>query len=222
MSTRIRLDEAPGAPHWMPIYFSLMLVLLTLFVFLFSYTEKDPAKVRVFRENFKKSLMLIGTGRGGAEAAHDNPYGGDPLAALVNRMKYEGLNAALTDEFLTLAQIKGLRVRDGQRGAVVVVPQEIAFGPGGSELNTDSRNALTRISFLAAELPYLVEVAGYAGPDAGGDPLEASARAARRVYEFLLQKGVDPRKLKVAGYGRGGAGDKSRARIEIAFKEPEL
>ncbi len=216
-------DDGGRAP-WMPIFLSLMLVLLTLFVFLSTYTEKDPQRVRIFRENFKKAFVLLGSGSAGAKAVRE-VRGGDPLQALVNRLQWEALSDEHMERFLDLAQIKELQVARGERGVTVVVPERIGFGPG-ADLLPAARSALTRIAWLASVIPYQVQVTAHCGagvPPGAGDALEYSARRGTAVYRFLLQRGVSPVKLKVTARGdalaRGRADDN---RVEIAFQEPQL
>jgi flagellar motor protein MotB len=222
---RISLAEPATQPAWMPVYISLMLVLLTLFVFLNTFTEKDPGRVRIFRENFKKALVLLGSGRAGSRSAVD-VRGADPLLALVNRLKSETLSVDKMDRFLTVAQIKELRVARGERGVTVVVPGKLGFDGTGLVLNALARAALARIAWLATEIPYQVQVTAYSSsriPAGYGDALGYSAGRALEVYRFLLAHGVPPVKLKMTARGdalaRGGPEDN---RIEISFQEPQL
>ncbi len=81
-----------AAPQWLTLFISLMLVLLTLFIFLTTFIKDDKRKIRDFREEFKKSLMLPGKGDRGAFAITDIGTEDDPVQRLVNRMKSKGIN----------------------------------------------------------------------------------------------------------------------------------
>jgi len=220
-------DDAATTPQWMPLFISLMLVLLTLFIFLTTFAEGDRRKVERFREYFRESLLLSG-GKGvdGAPSITDVGTGVDPLKSLVNRMKSEGINKKLMDDFLTLKEIKDLEVMDGRRGVSIVLPETVGFVPGKNQLKRFSEDFLDSISYLVSELPYMVEIRGYstsAVPIGYTDALEFSAKRALLVYDYFVNRDIAPVKLKVSGCGdafedSGVTQDK----VEIIFKSVEL
>ncbi|MCP4219384.1 MAG: hypothetical protein GY765_32415 [bacterium] len=218
-------EQHESGASWMTLYISLMLVLVTLFIFLTTFAETDKAKIETFKRSFRKSLLLAPQERKGMKTITDMGTPVDPLRSLLNRMKSEGINKKLMDDFLTLNHIKDLEVRDGKRGISVILPEVIGFVEGGEELTKTSRKFLGGVSFLAAELPYLVEVKGYCynTPEGYTDALEFSARRASIVYGYLLEKDVSPIKLKVAGCGDAFAqSDVPQDKVEITFKEADL
>lgn len=218
--------EVHSRAPWMTLFISLMLVLLTLFIFLITFTETDKSKIEFFRQYFRESMLMPETDREGRMSITDIGTPVEPVKAIINRMKSKGINKKLMDDFLTLNQIKDLQVMDGKRGVVVILPEVAAFEANKTNLTGKSRQYLSRISFLASELPYLVEVKGYSTaevPLGYTDALEFSARRATVVYDYFLQEGVAPVKLKVSG--RGDAFDQSgvsQDKVEIVFKEAEL
>jgi flagellar motor protein MotB len=221
--------EIHSAPPWMTLFISLMLVLLTLFIFLTTFAKGDKRKVQTFREEFRKNLMVKGKGGEGRPAITDAGTPDDPVQHILNRMKSDGINKKLMDDFLTLQQIKDLEVRDGERGLAVILPEVLGFEEkgGGVMLTAKSRQFLNSITHLMSELPYLIEVKGYATdtlPNGNKrDALAFSAFRAHLVYGYILDKGVTPVKLKVSGCGdafvdSGIAQDK----VEIIFKSVDL
>lgn len=219
-------DEGVAKPHWTTLFISLMLVLVTLFIFLSTFAEGNKLKIERFQTEFRKSLMMSGEGGLGRQSVTDVGTPDDPLRVLVNRMKSSGVNKKLMDDFLTLNQIKDLQVMDGKRGVAVILPETVGFVPGENQLTDKARSYLNKITYLARELPYLVEIRGYATenvPKGFADPLEFSSRRALLVYQFLINKDIPPVKLKVSGCGdafrfSGVAQDK----VEIIFKSPEM
>jgi chemotaxis protein MotB len=218
-------EQVYTSPPWMPLFLSLMLVLLTLFIFLTTFAESDKMKVEAFKRHFRKSLLMPEKARMGTPSITD--IGGlvEPVQAIINRMKSQGINKKLMDDFLTLNEIKDLQVRDGKNGVAVILPETASFEPGKKDLTGKSRQFLNSISYLVSELPYLVEIKGYAAEVPAGfkDSLEFSARRATEVYNYFLEKNIPPVKLKVSGCGdafkeSGVPQDK----VEIIFKEAEL
>lgn len=219
-------EETSERPPWMPLFISLMLVLLTLFIFLTTFAESDPEKIRIFREQFRESLMLSGQGGLGRVTVVDSGTPDDPLRSLINRMKAKGIDKKLMDEFLTVNQIKELEVMDGERGVAIVLPETVVFDTGKNQLTGLALDYLASIFFLVAELPYVVDIKGYAsgrGPAGYADALEFSARRAMLVYDYFISRGVPAMKLKVSGCGDAFEdGVTPRDKVEIIFKSPEL
>ncbi len=226
--------EAYGTPPWMTLFISLMLVVLTLFIFLTTFTETDKTKLEIFKKHFRKSMLMPREDRKGTPSIIDLGGPVEPISAIVNRMKSEGINKKLMDDFLTLSQIKGLEVMDGTRGVVVIVPEVAYFEEGTKDLTKTSRQFLARLLFLVEELPYLVEIKGYAVgtvPAPYKDALEFSAMRAMEVFNYFIQNNIPPIKLKVAGCGdafENAAKPETQPspppqnKVEIIFKEAEL
>jgi flagellar motor protein MotB len=219
-------EETAASPSWMPLFFSLMLVLLTLFIFLITYAETDKEKIRIFREQFQESLLLSGAQGRGAQSIVQVGTQQDPLHALINRMKSKGINKKLMDEFLTLNQVKDLEVMAGERGVAVILPEVAVFERGKNQLTGKAVDYLFAVSYLVSELPYLVEIKGYSSetiPTGYTDALEFSARRALLVYNFFLSQHIPSLKLKVSGCGDAFAGSGiPQNKVEIIFKSPEL
>lgn len=220
-------DETPLIrPVWMPMFISLMLVLLTVFIFLITYTKGSQTKVQKFKEQFRRSLMLVGKGGKGAHSITDLGTRYNPARVLINRMKSKGINKKLMDDFLTLSQIKDMEVRDGQRGVSIILPEVVGFVPGKNQLTEQAVRFLDMVVILADELPYLVEIKGYSTetiPPGYTDPLEFSAKRAALVYNYFINKEVEPVKLKVSGCGDAFKdSDVPQDKVELIFKTEDL
>jgi flagellar motor protein MotB len=221
-------DSIHTTPQWLTLFISLMLVLLTLFIFLTTFAKGDKRKIESFKREFRKSLMLPGEGNKGQLSIVDMGTPDDPVRQMITRMKSNGINKKLMDDFLTLQQIKDLEVRDGSRGVSIIVPEVIAFEDDreGLTLTPASEKFLNSVSYLAAELPYLIEIKGYAAgkrPAGYTDALEFSARRAQRIYEFMLGLGVPALKLKVSGCGDAFSDSGvPQNKVEIIFQSTDL
>lgn len=217
-----------GVWPWMPLFISLGLVLLTLFIFLTTFAEKDKVKIDIFKRSFKEHLSMPEESPKGSRFGPEWDIGEntEPIRNIVNRMKSRGINKKLMDEFLTLTQVKDLEVMEGNKGVCVILPEVVTFQEGKKELSERAESFLSRIAYLVSELPYLVEIKGYAAAKnipGFRDPLEFSAKRAVEVYHYFLAKEINPEKLKVSGCGDAFADSrKSQDKVEIIFKEAEL
>ncbi|MCU0289651.1 MAG: hypothetical protein MUF15_25070, partial [Acidobacteria bacterium] len=156
-----------GQWPWMPMFISLGLVLLTLFIFLTTFAEKDKIKIDIFKRSFRERLTLskgnLGiTGKNRENLELEMGTRAEPVLNIVKRMRSKGINKKLMDEFLTVAQVKNLEVIEGKKGVCVIIPGVVIFKEGKTDLLAESTQFLARISFLVSELPYLVEIKGCA------------------------------------------------------------
>jgi flagellar motor protein MotB len=219
-------DTAGTRPAWMPVFIALMLALLTIFVFLATFTKGSKTKIQMFKEHFRRCLMLSGKGGRGAYSITDLGTAGNPAQVLINRMMSKGINKKLMDDFLTLNQIKDMEVRDGKRGVSIIVPEVVGFVPGKNQLTDQAVEFLDTVVILADALPYLVEIKGYAAgsvPVGYSDPLEFSAKRAALVYNYFIDRNVDPVKLKVTGCGDAFKDSEvGQDKVELIFKTEDL
>jgi flagellar motor protein MotB len=220
-------NETPGTiPAWMPVFISLMLVLLTIFLFLVTYTRGSQTKIQKFKEQFRRSLMLVGKGGEGLHSITHLGTPDNPAQVLINRMKSKGINKKLMDDFLTLRQIKDMEARDGKRGVAIILPEVVGFVPGKNQLTDSALRFLDTVVILVDELPYLVEIKGYSTetvPPGYLDPLEFSAQRATLVYNYFINKEVEPIKLKVSGCGDAFKdSDVPQDKVELIFKTEDL
>ncbi len=216
-------ENSANETGWLPLFISLMLVLLTFLVFLVTYSEPDPEKAESFRGEFRRRLIVNREGPGGPLPAASQAVA-DPLQLVVTRLKSEGLSVRLIDEFLTLSLVRDLMVSEIKSGVAVTLPEVLLFAGNGRELTRNSRRLMERFAFLAAELPYLVEIKTFMRVTAAGNELAGLEEGGRRslgLYREMLARGVAPEKLKASAFLLVPA-DSGAARVEIEFKEPEL
>lgn len=217
-------DEKRSSISWMTLYLDIIMLLLTLFVFFASFTEKDLKKVEVFKKHFKKSLMIKGSGKDGRFSITEGDNHTDPVKNIVNRMRTEGINRKIMDNFLEINDIKIFEVRDGKSGTALILPVKAAFINSETKLTDVLKKSLSKITLLARDLPYLLEIRGYSSESSAGKGLKISAQRSISVYEFFKKQGVNPFKMKVSGFGDAFVTEEGdlQDKVELLFKDPEL
>jgi flagellar motor protein MotB len=219
----ISLNREEVKPAWLPIFISLMIVLLTLMVFLITFSESDSEKIKIFKRFLRENLMLVDK----KSELNDRVFGDEqnPLKALINRMKAEGINKRLMDNYLTIAQIKKIRILDGEDGVCIILPERILFKEGSTKITRETVRPLNEVLPLVMDLPYIVEIRGYASIGEGKnfiDSLEFSSQRAYSIYQYFVSKGVAAEKLTVTGYGDNfSENGKKNNKVEIVFKEQD-
>ncbi len=210
------------------IFLSLLLVLITFFIVLTRFVVTDPEKVERFRRDYSQTLFL-----GHEVKAPENPVvtmekelfvHENPLKSLINRMKSTGITAPLLDQFLTLSDIKNLRVISGESGLVLRMPQPIAIQEEDSGLSAKSLETLDKMKVLFTELPFLIEIKGVGVEKNEPEPfaaMERGVKASQSVYMHLIGMGVIPQKIKISGT-IGSDDSKLETEdtfVELAFRE---
>jgi len=129
----------------------------------------------------------------------------------------EELRAGLSDSGVTVT-------RQGDN-IILNMPSSITFGVDQSEVQTQFHEVLTSVSVILQRYPKtLVDVYGHTD-SSGSDEhnLELSNKRAMSVANYVSERGVDPRRIYVTGYGETQpiasnateAGKASNRRVEI-------
>lgn len=205
------------------VFLSLLLVLITFFLVLTRFVEPDPAKVSRFKKHYSTFLFFNQQVSVDKEAtqAPDIFSESDPLISLVNRMKASGITEPLMNQYLTLLDIKNLKVVSGESGLVIRLPRTIKLDGDTGRLTNEEKESLGNLRVLFMELPFIIEIKGV-GYQKNDQPsfqsLELSVTAAQTVYNHLIKMGVIPDKLKVSGMIDDGKAEPVTD-IEISFRE---
>jgi len=194
-----QLDDNSIDKSQRTLLLSLMLILLSLFIFLTSFTETDKKKIEIFKEHFNRSIMLTGKGNIGKNSITEFGKNIDPLNNIINS------------------------------GIVLVLPEVIRFRKNRMVLDFTAKKYLSKILYLVKDLPYEVEIRGYSSKEGISDVsktpdsreiLKDSALRAMLVYKYFIGNGVSPAKLFVSGYGNSISKENAlKDKVEILFKE---
>jgi chemotaxis protein MotB len=106
---------------------------------------------------------------------------------------------------------KKITIRLEERGIVITLGSDFYFKPGSAELNDDAKRVLHLIYKTFADIPNLIRVEGHTDntPILPGSELskkfksnwELSSQRAINVLKYLIDLGIDKRRLSAAAYG---------------------
>lgn len=124
------------------------------------------------------------------------------------------------------AQLKAMDARRTERGLVVTLG-DLLFDSGQSRLHGDGLRSVDRLAeFLVRNPSRMAVIEGYTDSVGGADAnLDLSGRRARAVMDALLQKGVEPSRLRTQAYGEvrpvadnaTARGRQMNRRVEVVF-----
>ncbi len=126
------------------------------------------------------------------------------------------------------AELAGTPVRGGERGLVVILPDEL-FDPGSALLRTGATPTLDHVAAaLRAHPERQVLIEGFTDSEGGeAANLDLSARRAEAVRQALVARGVNAQRIATQGYGEAFptasnstfAGRQLNRRVEILFSD---
>ncbi|HEY3448474.1 MAG TPA: OmpA family protein [Myxococcales bacterium] len=211
VSRPAEVEPEDDSTFWLITYSDMITLLLSFFLLMFSFTllsqEKQDELLRVLnkvekpKEDKKKEEEAI------------------DLEAKARQMA---------------AQMKEAWVETSETEITVGVPSSVTFASGEAALTPAAREPLEKIAEILRTVPNAVRVEGHTDnvPMRGAkfpSNWHLSAARAQSVVRLFQEKGLDPRKLLVVGFGetrprRDNATEDGRAanrRIEIKLLRPE-
>jgi len=199
---KIDIGDNNKKNRWLPLYISMILIVLTFFISLSSYTIKTMKKMKSFQKSYKQSLVFK-KGKSRGRISILNRGEGDKLAVIIKDLREKGLSKKKVEEYLNDADLIKLGIKVGDNGASLSFPSNSIFEKGKTKIDPKAYVELVKIGYLAKYLPYYIYIEGFSTKKESGniDSYEFAALKALEVYNFFKQQGVEKRKMVIMGYG---------------------
>ncbi|GAB5046059.1 OmpA/MotB family protein [Thermodesulfovibrio sp. TK110] len=178
-------NEEENIHRWLISYSDFLTLLFTFFVALYALSTVDITKAEKMTTSLRKVFKVID----------------EPISFEEDRNK-----AIIEDLRKLLNDISGINIKSDARGVVITFPDALLFSSGSAELKPEAYDALTRIAEKLKEIPGKVAIEGHTDNVPISSSIyksnwELSAARASSVLHFLLQKGLNPDRFIIAGYG---------------------
>lgn len=230
MSDKPKKPDMPGLPPWMATFADMMALMMTFFVLLFAFSEVEQEKfkqmagsmaqafggVQYIKSNSQDNVKGMEPGvvsKTGFSPLQLDPKSGrivsQPLQANAaqkdRKNKTHQLMQALKDAMAKEIARGDLMLERDSRDIVIRFPEHVSFASGSAYLVP---KAIPLIQRILGHIPdnQMIIVGGHTDnrPVAGGAYKSnwdlSAARAASVAEQVLLQGGIDPTRLVVAGY----------------------
>lgn len=194
---REKQEECPSIPGWLVSFGDLMSLLLTFFILLYAMSTVDVTKALKFLSYFqgepKFQPLQISVFRPFV------PYTTNVVAKVEKRLK-------------KVLPISAYQIAVTSKYVMLRLFNDVLFTKNGYILTTKAKAALDAIAMQLRSLPkkekVFIKVAGHAFiikdeplPIDVKDAWDLSIKRAEAVAMYLMQKGVDPSKFFITGYG---------------------
>lgn len=178
-------NEEDNIHRWLISYSDFLTLLFTFFVALYALSSMDLIKAEKMTTSLRKVFKVID----------------EPISFEEDRNK-----AIIEDLRKLLNDVSGVDIRSGPRGIVITLPDIFLFSSGSAELKPEAYEPLTRIAEKLKEIPGKISIEGHTDNIPISSSIyksnwELSAARASSVLHFLLQKGLNPDRFMIAGYG---------------------
>jgi chemotaxis protein MotB len=202
-------EQEPSAPVWMLTFSDLMSLLLTFFVLLASFNRLHDKRIATFVTAFSRSVATA-------------------TGVLIRPVKTitDELQEQAVDPSIVLRTDSKLRTTGYHTRPAVHLP--VFFVDGTLEIRGPSRYVLQRTAALFRNLPYDLQVQGYAADLYGGSlandtDWKLAARRCENVARYLHGQGFPPERVSVAVFHdnatTGMQAQAARKSVEIVVME---
>jgi chemotaxis protein MotB len=194
----------------MATYGDMVTLLLTFFVFLYSFSSIDVQKFQKMIFSFQGALGVLPGGKTIQEDAgvYQGKVGEDAGDSIKRTQEFK---EGIARQLQALAKEEGLqsqmKVHVDQRGVTVSMSEQFLFAPGSAELNPLARRVLFKVGQVLRVVRFPLSFEGHTDntPMEGGlygDNWGLSAARAAAVASYMVNRiGLSDKNVQAVGYG---------------------
>lgn len=205
-----RNDELNGLDDWLMTYADMITLLLCFFALLLSVSvpkrevfEQAREKVLEKFASAQDQVILLSQQQHNGQSDEDHPFDSQP--SIVDRFKTDSKIAWKDGKIQTTQR----RENNGNRIDIIDIPSTAFFASGSAVLSNDGKEILVEIlgQHLTAQdtSDYQITIEGHTDDIPINTPQfpsnwELSTARAASVVRFLIDQGIQPQRLRAAGY----------------------
>ncbi|WP_339161621.1 OmpA family protein [Siminovitchia sp. FSL H7-0308] len=196
---------------WLVTFADLSLVILILFVLLYSYSDTNAEKFKSVTDSFQNHNNLKQDSGGGAPGEGGTTVPNEYEEQLADMIKREKRIEEILDYVGKYASEHGLEnemtVTTTDKGIEVVLPEVMLFPSGKADLINEAKLFLDDMAPMLSEISNMIEVEGHTdnrpiSTERFPSNWDLSTARANQVVHYLIEKhGLSPERLRTVGYG---------------------
>lgn len=210
--SRKKPEKKEISQEWLLTYSDMVTLMLTFFVLLYSYSLVNMTK---FKAAANSISIALNNGSGVMFDLNDTKSGDAPIVGSNNPAdSIKQVGPQNKDVYGTVSEfVKDnslgdyVTIKQGDRGVYIQFNDEILFDTGKDEIKPKGIPSLNKISELIRKLPNQIVIEGHTdnvpiSNSKFSSNWELSSARALSVLEYLTKnRGLDPKRFSVAGYG---------------------
>jgi chemotaxis protein MotB len=195
-------DDSPGS-GWEIIYSGFVLILLSFFIMLSSFSTMEAAKVMQFVKSFVSAVSVLPSG---------NKFDSGTIA-LTGKVDMVDIRNELAKIFNNLEELaQQFHLQDEinlaftGEGLVMRLSEHALFDLGAADISVDALPLLKKIGAVISKTDYLIRIEGHTD----NLPIQtalfpsnwelSTARAVNVLRYFIKNNNIDPRRLAAEGF----------------------
>jgi len=185
---------------WQITFSDMLTLLLTFFVFIIAVSTFKTGDYKRFWEKYQPAAVAGAGERKPTRSFNVELIKGIKLPVM-NRETESLLNEL--EETFTESDFDGVNVYYNENKISLVVSEQLSFEGGSSDLKASAKPLIKELIPAMQKSPYNIDVEGHTDSltSENIDNMELSLKRALSVARFLVQNGLDRRKISVSGYG---------------------
>jgi chemotaxis protein MotB len=196
-------DAAGNTNGWQIVYTGFILIMLSFFILLTSFSSLDPSKITRFVGSFSNAVSVLNQGK----SIEPGPI---VLDAELNLLAGENRIAELFENVRQVSREEGLdqiQLLRTKHGVVMTLKDTLLFDSAEANLSYDAFPRLEKIGRLIQRIDVPVEIEGHTdnrpiNTDRFPSNWELStARAVSVLRYFIETLNIEARRLSAVGYG---------------------
>ncbi len=206
---KVHHEEHENLERWLLTYADLITLLLGLFIVLYSMSQLDINKYQQWISAFNQLFGGGGVLEGGkgllATPAPPKNGTGELTEASTSQPSQQRLELQLNAVLNTNIQSKKVIITTSPEGLTIHLLERLLFESGSAELKPEAIAVLDTLAEILKFLPNKIRIEGHTD----NRPIKTArfpsnwhlsvARALNTAY-YLMNKGVNPEKISIAGY----------------------
>lgn len=187
---------------WKITFSDMLTLLLTFFVFIIAVSTFKTGDYKRFWEKYQPAAAARArTGEQKPTRSYNVELIKGIKLPVMNRETESLLNEL--EETFTESDFDGVNVYYNENKISLVVSELLSFDGGSSDLKASAKPLIKELIPAMQKSPYNIDVEGHTDSltSENIDNMELSLKRALSVARFLVQNGLDRRKISVSGYG---------------------
>jgi len=199
-----KLEESHTS--WLTTYSDMVTLLLTFFVFLFSFSSIDVQKFQKMLYSFQGAMGVMPGGQTIRQG--ENVFDGEMSKNTIQISKSVGVSEDILQRlevFLNEEKTDEILVKVEERGVVISFMDSLLFDPGSAELRVEAKRIVYKLATAFKDIPNEIAVEGHTDnipikSNAFTSNWHLSASRAASVAS-LMGEIIDPHRIQATGYG---------------------
>ncbi|HCE16263.1 MAG TPA: hypothetical protein DEQ80_00250 [Anaerolinea thermolimosa] len=207
-------EGGENSERWLVSYADFITLLMVMFVVLYSMGQVDVEKYKRLAESMRMAFSLGGPAKvvdSQINQSGGSMENGQPKPIVVPGIpesppQSEEVAGQLTQMLAGSNLGNEVSVQTNIEGVLISLSEKLVFSPGRSELPPEVRPVLDTIVAMIRQIDNPIRLVGHTDDSPSTDPRyptqwELSIARAMVVAQYLIDSGIDPSRLTVAGRG---------------------